>query len=450
MSYRPNYLATRRLPAYTGFAVMLIAIGVTVVLSSNSFGFVSKATVGAEPKNIQVSNVSATTFTISYTTDAPALGSVGYGNDAASATVVLDDRDTQTGTPAEHQVHYFTVKNLTPNSTYYYIIRSGDQQATDNGKPFQISTPASSSAEPTAITVSGSVATSEGGTATEGIVTLTADGSQQLSGLVGTDGTYKIPLAGLLNNTYTTPVTIQPTSVLQLTVLNATQQSNAKVLASKADQVPKITLAQNYDFTLSPDPIASDSAAASSSSMLPLQTPAPVSSPEITSPSDAQTYKDQQPTFSGRALPNAAVDVTIQSQQEITAQLQSDDSGSWQFKPPVQLEPGKHTITIKSPDASGILQTISKSFTVYAAGSQFVEPSVSPIQVSPTIASASPTLAPSPTASPSPTLQPTPAVTVPASREPVTPTGSSAVINGFIGGIITIGIGALLFIFTTI
>lgn len=440
-----------------GFVVMLFAIVITVFLSTNTVNFVSKATVGAEPKNVQVSNVSPTSFTISYTTDAPALGSVGYGSGPESASVVLDDRDTQSGTPVEHQVHYFTVKNLNPSTTYYYLIRSGEQQVTDNGKPFQISTPASSSAQTTDTTVvSGTVATSDGNIPTEAVVTLATDGSQQLSALVSPDGSYKISLAGMLNNTYTTAQAIQPTSVLSLTVTNALLESKAKVLVNQASTVPKMVLSQTYDFTLSPDPIASGSAAGSDLPLL--QTPAPVSSPEISSPTDDQKYSNNQPTFTGRALPDTAVDVIINSEQEITAKVQSDSTGSWQFKPPVELEPGKHTITIKSADASGVIQTIQRSFTVYAEGSQFVEPSVSPIQVSPTVvASASPTLAPtlapSPTASPSPTLalSPTPAVTVPPStREPITPTGSSAVINGLIAGVAAIGIGALLFIFTTI
>ena len=457
MSYKPHYLS-KRLPSYTGFLVMLIAVSITVVLSKNSFSFVSKATVGAQPKNIQISNVTATSFTLSYTTDAAALGSLGYGNDPASATVTLDDRDIQSGKPAEHQVHFFTVKNLSPSTTYYYLIQSGDQHVDDNGKPFQISTPASVSTNTSspATTLSGTVVAADGSTPTEGIVTVSTDNSQQLSALINPDGSYQIPLSGLLNNTYAAAATVSADTVFNVDASNATQQSSIKVLASKASQVPQIVLSQNYNFTLAPDTSSSDSAAVASDSSLPLlSTPAPVSAPEITSPKDSQKYQDQQPTFTGRALPNESVDITIQSSQEITAKVQSDDTGSWQFRPPVQLAPGNHTLTIKSVDTSGILQTVSKSFTVYAAGSQFVEPSVSPIATSPTpVASASPTLAPTmtpaPTATPSPTLSPTPAATIPPARGPMSPTGSSALVTGLIGGAIAIGIGALLFIFTAI
>lgn len=457
MSYRPRYLS-KRLPSYTGFVVMLLAIGITVVLSKNSFSFVSKATVGATPKNVLISNVSPTSFTLSYTTDAPALGSLGYGSDPSSAAVTLDDRDKQASKPTEHQVHYFTVKNLSPATTYYYLIQSGDQHVDDNGKPFQISTPASSSAQTSSptTTMTGTVAAADGSTPPEAIVTVSTDGSQQLSALVGSDGTYQIPLNGMLTSDYTAPATVNADTVYNVQAGNGAQQSTVKVIASQASQVPKITLSQNYNFTLNPDANASDSGSVASGSSLPLiATPIPATAPEITSPKDAQKYSNQQPTFTGRALPNESVSITIHSDQEISAQIQTDSSGSWQFKPPVQLSPGNHTVTIQSIDASGALQKVSKAFTVYAAGSKFVEPSVSPIQVSPSpVASASPTLVPtaipSPTASPSPTLTPTLAVTVPPARGTMPPTGSSVVMTGIIGGVIAIGIGALLFIFTAI
>lgn len=456
MSYRPHYLANKRLPSYAGFLVMLIAIGITVVLSKNSFSTVSKATVGAQPKNMQISNVTPTSFTVSYTTDAPALGSLGYGSDPTSATVALDDRDTQSGKAVEHQVHYFTIKNLNPSTTYYYLIQSGDQHADDNGKPFQMSTPASMSAEPNKLpTMSGSVAAGDGSTPTEAVVTVSADGTQLLSALVGSNGIYQIPLSNLLNNTFTASATISADAILNVEARTGTQQSTVKVIANQASQVPQIVLSQNYNFTLSPDSGSSDSAIASGSSLPLLSTPAPVNGPEITSPKDSQSYKNQQPVFSGRALPNQSVTITIHSQEEINTTVQSDDTGSWQFKPPVQLAPGKHTITITSNDTSGILQTISRSFTVYAAGSQFVEPSVSPIETSPSpVASISPTLVPTsiptPTATPSPTLAPTPAATVPPARGPMAPTGSSALLSGIIGGAIAVGIGALLFFFAAI
>jgi len=68
------------------------------------------------------------------------------------------------------------------------------------------------------------------------------------------------------------------------------------------------------------------------------------------------------------------------------------------------LAPGNHILTILTKGVDGAMQTITQSFTVYAAGSQFTEPSVSPIiSVAPTATPTIPVTPPAP-ASPTPTI----------------------------------------------
>ena len=125
------------------------------------------------------------------------------------------------------------------------------------------------------------------------------------------------------------------------------------------------------------------------------------------------------------------------------------------------LEPGNHTVTVASVDTAGLLQKITRSFTVYAEGSQFVEPSVIPVAtraVTPSLPPITPTpfVIPSPSASPSAipsptvTLEPTPILSQSPSQDNIQPTGSSLFLNSIIGAITALGIGTLLFIITTI
>jgi LPXTG-motif cell wall-anchored protein len=448
MNYARNSLLDKQLPAFLGVFVLLITLGITLLLSGNTLLFVTKATVGSDPKNIQISNLTATSFTISYTTDEPATGSISYGIDSTLAGVALDDRDQQASGAAEHQVHFITVKNLIPSTKYYYAIITGSQKAENGSNPFEITTAAQPQTQSTNATITGSVSLTDGSIPTEGIIYVTADNAQQLATLINADGTYQLPTNDLQGSSASTP--LSPDTVLQLQAVTATQQSTAKVLLSQATQVPKIVLPQNYDFTLGPaQPSTEPSEEASVSGFPVLATPAPVTSPEITSPIEAQSYNDQRPLFTGMALPNTEVDITIQSQQEITVKMQSDSTGSWQFRPPVSLAPGKHTITISSLNAAGILQTISRSFTVYAQGSKFIEPSVSPV-ASPSAAPTPlvlPTAKPLPTATPTttPTAAPTTHPTLGPTRGPLPKTGSSAVVTGIISGLSILGIGALLF-----
>lgn len=439
-----------------GFFVLLLALGVTIILSKNSLTFVSKATTGSEPKNIQISNLTATSFTVSYTTDASALGTLSYGKDITTPSIALDDRDQQTNKPMEHQVHFITVTNLSPATKYYYVIDSGTQKVDNNGSPFEVTTAVSTNQIKGQPPLAGSVSLSDGSTPTEGVVYISLDAFQQLATLINPDGSYSIPLTQLQSTSASSAAALAPETVIQLRAITATQQSVVKLLASQANQVPKIVLSQSYDFTLGLEPTISSAAQIASVSGFPVFTStAPASSPEITTPKDTQTFKDQQPMFQGKALPNSKVDITIQSQQEISTTVQSDNSGSWQFRPSVSLAPGKHTITIKSVDASGIVQTISKSFTVFAEGSQFTEPSISPVETSPT-----PTITPSPTtvitptatpkATPTTTPKPSPRVTIIPSREPLPKTGSTAVVTGMIATISVLGVSALLFFLSVV
>ena len=54
-----NHVLNKQLPAYAGFFVLLIALGITVFLSGNTYVFISKAATSTDPKNIQISNISA-------------------------------------------------------------------------------------------------------------------------------------------------------------------------------------------------------------------------------------------------------------------------------------------------------------------------------------------------------------------------------------------------------
>src|SRR5579872_683481 len=200
MNYIRNSFLDKQLPAYTGFFVLLIALGLTLYLSGNTFLFVSKATVGADPKNIQLSNLTATSFTISYTTDEPTTGSISYGINTTLTEVALDDRDQQASGAADHQIHFITVKNLTPATKYYYAILSGSQKAENNGTPFEITTAAVSQIQSASPTLSGSVSLSDGSFPTEGIVYVTANNAAQLATLINSDGSYQLHLNDLQSN----------------------------------------------------------------------------------------------------------------------------------------------------------------------------------------------------------------------------------------------------------
>lgn len=462
-----NSLFHKRIP--TIFGLLLLGLGflsINYAVTHTTF-FTTNASPTYSPEEIRVTNLTDTSFTVSYTTHDNVLGTLSFGPSPSSGKVALDDRDQQSGTPQPYLIHHITVKNLLPNTTYYYTITSSDRTFLDHDKPFTIKTLSQLSQTPSRQSPIVGTVTSTSGKVENTIVLLVTDGAQTLSTLVGSDGSYVMPLNALRTSDYSSYVTFTPSSQIKLLVESPQGKSTVTLLASQINPVPAVSINSSYDFTTSlqasPSPIASDSADTTSFPSF-NATEAGPKQPSISSPSDEAGLHDQQPQFEGTALPNTQVQIEIHSDNPITTTITANTNGSWTYRPTTKLAPGQHTITIKTKNSSGIIQTITRSFTVYAEGSQFTEPSVSPVQPTDTptptiiIPTVTPTLAPTVTDTPVPTpiatATPTPIPVIPSTiltqpPKPLTTSpGSSAVVLSGILGTLALGAGGLLLLKT--
>jgi len=100
--------------------------------------------------------------------------------------------------------------------------------------------------------------------------------------------------------------------------------------------------------------------------------------------------------FSGTALPNGTVKITIHSDEGIEVTVTADGLGNWTYRPERELSPGEHTITISTKDSAGTTRFITRAFSIFEEGSQVTEAATP---------SATPTF--SPTVTPVPTIVPT-------------------------------------------
>src|SRR3990167_10877615 len=96
----------RKIPSLLAFLVIIVGILFTTFLVKGGNLFQISAGPGSEPKNIQTTNISDTSFTISYTTDESVIGTINYGTDAnALDKFVLDDRDQLSQDVNKYQSH---------------------------------------------------------------------------------------------------------------------------------------------------------------------------------------------------------------------------------------------------------------------------------------------------------------------------------------------------------
>lgn len=389
------------------FSIILLVIGLLIAgwFVTTGIIFTGRAISGNTPQSITVTNITDRSFTVTYLTENSVLGTVSYG-EGQEAIVAVDDRDQKSGQPQPHRVHSISVRNLKPNTSYSFSITSGGKQINDNGKPFSTKTGPhleNNDTEPHMVT--GKVVTQEDKAPSEGIIMITPDGGQTLTTLLKNDGTYSLSLQARTNS-LEQYLTLTPTQKLKLQVLTDLGTASVTVLSSRTNPVGPITVNNTYDFSIlntkNDVSIASASGEIEGFPILGESENTTNTQVQILSPKEDQKLSDQKPVFKGTAPPNSDVEITINSTDEIQTNVITDRRGNWSYRPKFPLSPGLNTVTIKSRDQSGILKVLTQSFTVYATGSLFTEPSVSPTKPSPT-----PTKKPTPT----PTKKSTPSVT---------------------------------------
>lgn len=402
MKRRFNTIWNRKIPSLIGFSFVVLSLIAIAWLSSNTVLFGTKAATGNLPKNVKISNISDSAFTVSYLTDERVTGTVIFGTDEKFGRIAMDDRDKLVGlgTPAPHKVHHITLQQLDPSKKYYFSIVSGSSTFTNNTKPYEVTTGPLVNEKPALQPpMAGKVMLEDNSIPSEALAYVSSSDSQLFSTLLKPDGSYMLPLNNLRKTDLSAVLTLTQDSMLHLNIISPAAQSDITLKVNQINPIPLIILAKNYNFAVNNLPITPSPAASASegSALLPeyINT-TPAAEPQIFTPKTDQKFKDQQPEFHGKAVPNSEVEIIIESDQKITTTVVTDEYGNWEYRPPVKLKPGNHSITISSMDELGELKKIFTPFTVHASGNQFTEIGISP---APTVA-----VTPAATETPFPTI----------------------------------------------
>lgn len=387
----------KKIPTLLGFFLIASGILLTSYLAQKGILPFINAAPSETPTNIRITNMTDSSFTITYKTADSITGTISYGTNAGMGQIALDDRDQKSGRPQDYQIHSITLRQLTASTNYYYSIISGTTTFLNNNKPFILKTGPTIYSSPSDIPpISGRIITPDGNNAIFVIVFVKTITSQLLSTLTNNNGLYILPINTIRTSDLKYYEKIEPSNKFDLLVNNNNLLSTILWGGDTSKPIPLITIGNNYDFIVSSSPIASTSA-------LPLGFPQFTldqslnATPVIITPTNNETFTDAQPLFAGKATPNSVVNITIHSSDIITTKVKADTQGNWIYRPSTPLAPGQHTIAMSTIDNNGIIKTIIKTFTIFASGTQVAE-----------AATPSATLAPS--ATPTVTLTPTPTI----------------------------------------
>lgn len=469
--------AKKQIPTLLGLAILVFSLVAGVLLFRDGTGvFAPRATPQTTPKNPRISNITDRSFTVSFYTDEAVAGFVRYGTEETSLrSQASDDRDQLSGTTGQYMLHHITVRGLTPNTEYYYVLGTATVPRSDNnGAPFTVRTAVAPSGSPALNkTVYGTAATATGAPAEGSVVYVQADGMGELSSLVKASGSWALALSSAfavdgsgyaqLNDETSLSFIIQGT--------DPTQVSLFSLPISEAQPAPEVTLGQapaprdpvvdvvGTDETGSEggeEPDASDT-------MVEIPPPAEVPPGSLTGLLDSNSNQSAEatvldlsqvteeetptvhaaPTIKGIAIPGATVTIEVHSETKVVQTLVANATGEFELNLEqlgTQLEPGEHTVTYSYTDpATGQLISRTQTFVVEDSTRQIAQADTGTTPFG--------SGNPFPVTTPTPTPEASPTPTPEATRAAVVATQSGTYTAGSVETTIALVLGGIFFIF---
>lgn len=240
----------RKIPSLFGLIVIIFGITITTLLVRGKDLFQINAIPGNEPKNVVVTNISDSSFTVTYLTDASAIGTINFGKDPDKLDqTALDDRDQLSQTVNNYQAHSITVNSIEPNTIYYFTITSASDIIKDKNFPFKIKTgPLINTPPGFQNPMSGKVINPDNSSPSDGLVYVTIDGAQKLSTILKKDGSYILPLNAVRSQELDKFYQISNDSLIKITINTSNFSSAITTFKDQLNPVPFVTLSNNYDF----------------------------------------------------------------------------------------------------------------------------------------------------------------------------------------------------------
>jgi hypothetical protein len=426
-----------KIPTIIGLLILIVGIAVGVFLVQRRQIFRLGAETDIIPKDVRISNITDSSFTVSWTTDRETSGFVLWGENQSSLTRTESDEVSSSG-----NTHLANIRGLSPSSDYFFKINSGGDTFDNDNIPWQITTGAQLPPPAKASTISGSVLTASGEPSPNSLVYITVGSASFLSTATSQSGSWVISLSSARNSNLDAYYEVDPVNdVIEILVqAGKGQVSSAQIYAQSAKPAPPLILGQVHDFKNLPpskeeelpESVLELPEGLERSSKFKVEEEASKPSTKdvsLDSLDEGEVITSTKPEFFGEGP--AGTEITIEVESEVITDTTSvTTSGIWRWSPPDDLSPGAHKITISWRDENGILQSITRTFIVQASEAPSFESTPSGQTPTPT-ATATSTPTSTPTSSPSfnlSTMTPTPTATgtaTPTTTYSPTPTSSA-------------------------
>lgn len=430
---------------------ILVILAVLVAVSSIGYYFLSSSTPTRASKQVVIEhqqvNVLPKQAGIFWEVETNDEGWIVYGENPSSLSqVALDERDI--AQREERKYHYVVLKNLEPDTTYYYrIISNNELVSAEGNEPFSIRTISDATASSSMSPAYGKVVSQSGEPLTNNFVMLNVNNAYPLLALTKNTGEWLIPLQYVISSTDQRTIPVTEETIVNIKVFNESQQSIVKATLKQTHPIPQtIVIGNNYTF-LEEQVLAATNRQAQTSSY----------SVDLQYPKNGAVIPGNTPLIRGKGVPGKDVSIQINSRPVFNGSTKVDKDGNWVITVGRSIMPGTYTISMTTQDSRNRTVEIKRNFTLIKSGEQVLSESTGSATVTPT-GSTTPrvTSGISPTVSPSPTIlaqlpTPTDIVTVTDLSPTLTPappvSGISMIPFMFAGiGLLLLGAGLVLFL----
>jgi hypothetical protein len=421
------------IPTILGILLTIAGLVAGVWLLREPLRTLVGASAEETPQEVRITNVSDTSFVVSWITSKSTSGFIQYDETGREPQLtVSDDRDQQQGQIGSYFTHYVTVRGLKAATNYAFRIGSGRNLYDQQEQLYAVTTGPTLANPPTADVAYGQVDTQSGEPAEGALVYVSLPGVVPQATLVRSSGSWVVPLSTARTSDLTSYAAYdRQSSQLSILVQGATLgTSTVQVTTDQDSPVATIVLGEESLDTANlitntnlpnaivptPTPNVVDAQSKFSTQGLGSSTPATTTGELVLlTPASGEKVNTSTPIITGTAPKNAKVTIEINSENKIVTEVRADANGEFEYTVPEGLEPGTHTVTI-STLVNGVLKKITKSFVVEAAGE-----SVAPVKT----ATPSGQILTTPTPTPKATIKPTatPRVTIPSTESGVPASG---------------------------
>ena len=420
------YKTQKTIPTLLGLFLIVFGIGILSFGGKQISSLVSLADPSQKPQNITVTNISDSSFSVSWTTQKETPGVI-LAKEGSHTLAFLDDLDSD-GISRNRRLHHVTLKDLQVKTSYTSYIQSGTatcNQFITCPSITQTTLEKISKVSPEG-PMYGTVLNKNNQPLSGALIYVAINLSTSLSTRSDRLGKWVIPLIVIGKDGNA----LSDSDQIQITAFSSPHDSGTTSLDGsllhKNREIPPIIIGTSGTRKLSLNTFGPLAQNKNNLNVLGNSSTSPdkTNKVEIYFPQkDNDTTIDPRPRIRGSGIPGVPLSLTLRSITQ-TGRVIPDSEGRWEWRPQKPLSVGLHTLLVQSYDAKKKVTSVSRKFFVLKSGESVLgdstpsasltpgpsdtptpetTESVTPVPSITGSLSLTPTLTPTPTETPTPT-----------------------------------------------